>query len=318
MRGAVRTYVSAGFGEPIGKLWLELARKVSGGVRQDIPNGLHAPAVNRLVEEIAKSGLRAIFLLGGWLWGNPEGTNIRTNREQKPTHAEIAATAGQVLSAAENFGLRRVTLEVGPEINIDPIYKKELGGLEENCHAVWQAIHTHAPGTPMIAGSVSNVEKRDGLKHLARWLNYQLPPRWWVGVHPYRTRSRSDEFRGFRSSSEMLVGLGRVLAGRKFAITESGWHDAEQSYRVGPFGLECVPRWLKFFRRTSQFAPVEVAAFAQDDISMWRGAGAELFTWYQIRDGNAYDPDTEAHFGAYRRDRTPKPVAAVLAREIQA
>lgn len=310
----MRTYVSAGFGEPIGKTWLELARKVASGVRQDIPSGLHAQAVNRLVEEIAKSGMHAIFLIGGWLWGNPDGTYIRMNRAQKPTQAKIAATAGQVLWAAEHYGMgNRVVLEVGPEIDIDPIYKRDLGGLEENCHAVWQAVQTHSRGTPMVAASVSNVRKRDGLRHLGKWLK-RAPHRWIAGVHPYRTASRPDSFDGFGSPDQMLKELRVVLAGRKFAITEAGWHDAEQVHRVGPFGLECVPRWLKFRRRTSQFSRSEVATFAQWEIDFWREAGAELFAWYQIRDGHANDPDTETHFGVYHQDRTPKLVAGTLAR----
>ncbi len=308
--------MSAGFGEPIGRGWLELVKKVVGGVRQDIPGGLHAPAVNRLVEEIAKSGMRAIFLIGGWLWGNPDGTHIHQNRDRKPKYAELAATAGQVLWAAEFYGMgKRVILEVGPEINIDPVYKQDTGGLEENCQAVWQAIHEHSPDTPMIAASVSNVEQLDGLKHLRKWLTH-APHRWIAGVHPYRTTSRPEKFAGFLSPDHMLKELYAVLAGRKFAITEMGWHDAEQVYHVGPLGLECVPRWLKFVKRTSQFSRAEVATFARQETNFWREAGAELFAWYQIRDGHDDDPNTEAHFGLYHQDRTPKLVADALAREI--
>lgn len=315
----MKTLITTGFGEPIGRRWLELAGKLASGVRQDIPNGLDIPAVNRLVEEIARSGMHAVFLLGGWLWANPDGTHIRQNLEQKSPPAEIAATAGQVLWAAKHYGMvNRVTLEVGSEIDIDPVYKRDLSGLEEQCHAVWQAIQTHARGTPMIAGSISNVVGRDGLKHLARWLEYKLPPRWWAGVHPYRSIARPEKFAGFASPLDMLAELRRILAGRKFAVSEMGWHDAEQTYKVGLFGWECWPKWLKFIKRNSQFSRAEVATFARWEIDFWRKAGAELFCWYQIRDGLPDDPNPESHYGAYDADGAEKLVAASLAREISA
>lgn len=312
----MKTYTVAGFGELIGKGWLELARVVASGVRQEIPNGLHARAVNRLVEEIAQSRMHAVFLVGGWLWGNPDGTHIRQSRELKPAASEVAGVASQVLWAAKHYGMwPRTILEVGPEINIDPVYKHELRGLEDNCIAVWDVIRDGSEGVPMIAASVSNVEQGDGLKHLRRWLNRGLPIRWWSGIHPYRTRSRAEEFPSYPSPDAMLLELRRTLGGRKFAITEAGWHDAEVTYKTGPFGSECVPRWLKFGEKTNQFSRADVATFARQDINLWDDAGAELYTWYQIRDGLPDDPDTEAHFGAYNQDKSPKLVAAALEME---
>lgn len=307
---AFRTYVAAGFGEPITKPWLELARKVATGVRQDIPNGLHAKAVNRLVEEVAKSGLNAIFLVGGWQWGDADGLNVHGNKDAHPTPQGVAASTAQVLWAAKHYGMEdRTIIEVGPELNIDPLYKRDLEPLRDICHAAWGAIWTHAPGTTMIAASVSNLAKNEGMKSLEKWLR-DLPEQWWAGVHPYRTRGPSDEqpdtFSGYDSPESMLSRLKQILDGRPFAITEAGWHDGEQTYKSGPLNL-CT--------KTSQYSRGEVATWARWDIEFWREAGAELYAWYQIRDGREDDPDSEAHFGAYLQDQTPKLVAATLAHE---
>jgi len=303
-------YVSAGFGELISKPWLTLVKKIAVGVRQDIPNGVYAKGVNKLVEEIAKTSLRAIFMVGGWQWGEPDGTGVHRDDGIAPTPEGVAASTAQTLWAAKHYGMSdRVIIEVGPELNIGPRYSKDLSPLRDLCDAAWDAIKANAPGTPMIAASVSNVGKDSGMRALKRWMR-GLPPAWIAGVHPYRTRGpredQPDTFGGYVSPTEMLGELYEILDGKRFAVTEAGWHTARQKYKSGPLNL-CT--------KTSEYSRAEVATWARWDIDFWRKAGAELYTWFQIRDGAPGDEHHDSHFGAFEADQTEKLVAQSLASE---
>lgn len=299
--------VSAGFGELVTEPWLDRVRSVAGGIRQDIPNGLHATAVHALVREIALSGLDMISLVAGWLWGWPDGSGIHRDERRKPTPGQCFDIVGEVVWAwdeARNSNKGCLLLEVGPEINIDPVYAKNFGHLLECVSAVHQRLKVMGrQDVPIMAGSVSNIDRDDGMKYLRAWLP-RLHDRYWVGVHPYRTTRKPDKFKGYASADEMKQDLLSLISGRPFAVTEAGWHDARQTYG-GVFGA-C--------KSESQFTPDEVARFAIEDIDFWKGAGAERYCWYQIRDGDPQSKDIEAHFGAHLADGTRKPVADALQR----
>lgn len=305
----MRLMVAAGFGELIGEVWLGHAAKIAHGIRQEIPNGVHAQPVNKLVEELSHSGTAAVLHVAGWLWGDVDGTNIHKDEHRKPSPEATYGIAAQTLWAVRQYGLEHAYLESGPELNIDPVFKKDLGLLEEHCWAAWEAIQKSDRKVPLIAASVSNLTRKGGMRSLEKWVA-RCPKDWWIGIHPYRTRGPLEKqpelFEGFGSSGQMLTTLKDVLDGRKFALTEAGWHNGEQKYKGGPLNL-CT--------RVSQYGQAEVATWARWDIGFWREAGAELYTWYQIRDGEPDAPHHDAHFGAYYADGTPKLVAHTLQQE---
>jgi hypothetical protein len=309
-------YTSAGFGEVIGTAWLNRIKAVANGVRQEIPNGAHGDAVNRLVREVADSGLKALFLVGGWVWVNPDGSGAHEDKDRKAPVDETVAQARQLMWACGEYGLTtsgRLIVECGPELDIDPEYKRDTTRLAELCHGVSEVVadHNTVTVTPMVAASVSNVTV-GRIDRLAAWLD-PLPSSWWAGVHPYRTRGPSHEqpayFPEFDSAEDMRTYLDAALNGKRYAITEAGWHDGMQRYSVGPFGIR--KKWSHYTRE-------EIASYAKWDVGFWSnpdyGTLPELYSWFQIRDGapDASPKDIEAHFGAHLADGTPKPVAHVL------
>ena len=279
----MKLFVTAGFGQLLTPFWISRARKIAHGVRQEIPSGFYAETIHRIAGEIADSGLDAIFLVNGWLWGNPDGTGVHKDAGRKPTPGHCFDVTGEILWAwerSDNPNKGQLMLEVGPEINIDPVYKRDVEQLLECVHAVASATDVAKSQVPVIAGSVSNVRPDDGVLHLNMWVR-RLKAKYWVGVHPYRTTAQPEHFEGYDSQRDMALELKQILSDRPFAITESGWHDSLQ--KSG--GFLC--------KKESRFSREEVADFAQRDAEIWRELGAELYSWYQIRDGDSSDPTTQ-------------------------
>jgi hypothetical protein len=245
-----------------------------------------------------------VIAIGGWDAYNHD-RQIVSLRENtwRPTPEALSNEAGELARQLKLRGdmSKRFSIEVGPEANIDVVYKKDMALMQDTLAACTEAIRVEDNGLIQIIGpSVSNLA-RDGRKYMKRLIK-KHPLGVLVNFHPYRTGSEADDFGGM-TPREMAEWLMDTLEGRKFGITEAGWHDAKYRYFTGPFGCKKV---------YYQWTQAQVAEFAAWDIDYWKALRAEFYTWYQVRDGEAMDPDPEAHFGAFNEFGEAKPVAAAL------
>lgn len=301
--------VSAQFGELLPPRILKQIQDLRVGVRGILPNGARHQEVERLVGQIARDiAYPSIFLVAVWDWFDAATGRHWQDREAKPSPQHVADLTRSFLAVVESQGaLDQFRLDVGTEINIDPVFKKDMGLLREQCEAARAVMREKygARAPRVIAASVSNIHRDDGMKHLKKWCR-EIDEDFDISIHPYRTTDPPDVFRGYRDEGEMFRALKDIIGPRRFHVTECGWHDWEQTYHVGPWGS---------IEKRSQFTPEQVAAFTKDDLERWERLGALSYTIYQIQDGPKGGPGWdvyEAHFGLYSAEGDAKPVAKWL------
>ncbi len=294
----MRKFVQLGFGKEAGWSWHEKVLKVAQGARYVIPVGSWASDISQIVDEPHRYGVNeGVFSVCPWdilihQGGETYHDTIR-DKTWRPEPEQIAKEAQQLEHEMVRRGMSEWYIEVGPEINIDPVYKKNHGLIADTVEAVYEAVKTF----PIVGPAVSNLAK-DGRRHLERFTP-RLPGNTLMCFHPYRTTSPADKFEGFGTPQELCEYVLAVAGGRGMAITEAGWHDAKQIYHTGCLGLK---------KRESHFTRQQVAEFCRWDFEFWCAMGVEFYTWYQNRDGAPNDPNTESHFGLYTAAGEMKPV----------
>ena len=125
---------------------------------------------------------------------------------------------------------------------------------------------------PLVTGGITSLSK-DALN----WLPYV--PEHFTGVHSYRTEVDPR----FDNVTDRL----RSLTPRRAWNTEAGWH-------------------------TERYSEQQVADFLLEDMRQHAAAGVEVYTVYQLDDGEGSHYDN--HFGIRRLDGTLKPAAYVARR----
>ena len=130
-----------------------------------------------------------------------------------------------------------------------------------------------AKGNTVYAGCVSNQSKANHA-----WLKSALaglPPDVRASGHRYPDADQDPNTpkKGYRNRSDELRGWMDAIGGRKFAITETGFHTAP--YSTG--------WWL--WKKRGQRTDADVARFLLREYGIWKAAGADYVVTYQINDG---------------------------------
>lgn len=296
----MRLFIHLGFGHPVPVDWAKRALRVSHGARHVIPTGSNSSEISRLVGNVQENGFReGVFSLAPWESMTPD-RKVGSYRESKwrPSPEATAQEARQLEFEIRSRGFdeTKFFVEVMPEIDIDPVYKKNLGLVLETVTAVREATRLS-----VVSPAVATLASR-GRKYLEK-LVPKLPPGVLVNFHPYRTGGEPNEFEGFDSLEKVAEYILDLVGGRGFGMTEVGWHNAEQIKKSGCFGLK---------KTRFSFSEAEVADFYRRDVKLFRALGARFYNWFQIRDGLPDDPFHEAHYGAYLANGEEKAVARAM------
>lgn len=144
------------------------------------------------------------------------------------------------------------------------------------------------------AGAVSNLHAR-GFSFLRAAIPL-LPDGVGISAHWYAPAGTDMRAGHDHLSRQQEVDTLKALAGdRPWAITESGWHTAQQSKGW----------WI--FKRRWRWTDAQVAACVAVETEFWRAQGASLFVLYQLNDG-LNDTPLE-RYGVRRVDGSWKPVS---------
>jgi hypothetical protein len=292
--------VEAGFGYPIGGPTLAWIGSIGlHGVRIDVPWGIPPAELERLLVEIVKANLDAVLIVGGWMVRYDDGVALSFRNGENPSPEALAQFARQVASAAIRLGLRCV-IEIGNEPTITAVYKEDPSryarAVRECSKAMWEV----APGLSVAAGSVHDLTP-DSQEYLKDVINYGIPERTIVAVHPYRMGNRPWDGEADGTGIRAKVDWLRSIWSGEIAVSEMGWHTAERSEKAGLFGL--CPRRVRWNDE-------QVAEFWRWELDFWRKAGARFVVVFQLNDGP--NDEMEHRFGIRYFDGTPKPVAGVF------
>lgn len=283
-------FVNAGFGELIGHQGVAAIRQMGlAGVRQGASPATDPNVLRLLLRELAAAGLKVVWLLGGGRLVAPDGS--AWSPRDLSAHAETILD----LAAAERLPRESLWLEVTNEPDLaHPDY---ANAPERAAEAAWAVADAVQGDVPVIAGSISNLNRR-GLAYLAGMQRAGLPPQVVVGFHRYPHRdgpwvphpgfhSRSDEWRAFRE----IVGARRV------ACTEVGHHTAERTW--GLFGCHRV-----------RLTDAQAAEHLLWDLGAFSAGRVELVAIYQLNDG----PTNQAidRYGLRTVDGLLKPQAEAI------
>jgi hypothetical protein len=298
----MRAFLNAGFGEPVGRTSLRFIKDIGfAGIRQDIPWGAPPEYREELLHELADAGLGAILIIMGNLEYCNGGEIKKLPENWRPSGIQIADYARDVSIQAAGY-LKRWYLEIGNEPNLenhggdlakDP---KRFGRwLHTVSRKVWEAI----PDAQIISGGVCGLHRRS-LDYLEKALSVFTEPldeRMIIGFHPYRPEKSFEESR--EDIEENLGRLRGMIDGRRFAVSETGWHSAPQRWGTWPCTHEV------------QWNDEQIAGFVEWDLDFWQRAGSELYCYFQLNDGpNENDP--EHCFGIRDMEGRAKPVADVI------
>lgn len=265
-------------GEPMGQATCELLRLWGfQGARISIPLYIPEDKLAAIIGELADNHLEGLFIVGGWEVWEPAHNEFgqEVGKRDAHNHTDVAKQAGVVSQMMRELGCIGY-IECGnePDItgNMDP------QRFVDQCHASLQAVRNASQFQPFITGGVSNLSKRGGLKYLRKCLAKGLltgEGNVFVGVHPYRTGLRPwEDFEG-RPMAAILADV-RNEAG-PYAITELGWHTAENSRGRWP----CKEKF--------SWTDNEIRDFAEWELDLALTEGAELYAWYSINDGATDD-----------------------------
>ena len=253
--------LEAGFGSQLGKVDREqIASMKFDGIRQDIPVGAPEDVIAGLVKNAQKNFSHNVFIVGGWAhWYDLGFVHDRTI-EHSPAEVERDALIVCRLARPTDY------IEVGNEWNITPQYRDDPEKYIETVARVRLAINH-----PMLAGSVSGLD--DGGLSAFRKVFPLLHPQIIVSFHPYR--QTHEPWVDGRRMTEVANEIKSY--NRRFAVSECGWHTNEMSE------AKAFPRCLQ--KRYWSWTDEQVGYFFRWEIGFWGLAGAELYTWYQHRDG---------------------------------
>lgn len=298
----MRLFLNAGFGEPIGVEALDLIRRLGfSGVRQDVVKGDVAEA---LCQELGASTLTPILLVGGG--------KMRVDRTDGASPEAIIELARHVAIQAERCGLFDREFPAAIELGNEPDtfdtqqYHNRPDLFARVVREGAAAIRQLSTRAVVVSGGVGNTSDFN-LDYLSRAIAFGLPDDCAIGYHCYRTTATpGTPHKRFRSRDEEFTRLRQVVGSRPIWCTEVGWHTAPSTVKTG---------W--FSKKKIRFSDEQVAAFFQEEADIHARNGAEVFAWFQHKDGT--NPDAyEQAFGICRVAGDVKPVgqrvAAVAAR----
>jgi hypothetical protein len=307
-RVLMRVFINAGFGSCIGYQSLQWLRGLGvAGVRQDVPWGAPAQYRERLIAEVGKLKLDAIWIIGGNM-AYAEGGLGWLPDNYRPSTEELCKFARDFSMQLSCYPGHRWIIELGNEPNLErhggPLYK-DPEQFARWLHYVPAEIWSENPDIEIIAGGICGLHKRS-LKYLKRVFDaYYFPRKVIVGFHPYRTDKSFSESK--KEIEEAFAEFRQIVGdGRRFAVSEIGWHSAIQ--KTNGF----LPCRRKEFRFTDQ----DVADFAERELAFWMSQGAEALCWFQLNDGtNEFNP--EDCFGIRDKDGRRKPAANAIRRHLK-
>lgn len=297
----MQIYLNAGFGEKVGLgLVRSLIERGYDGIRQDIPLGAPEGHVSRLLKELDLAGTAAIVIVGGWMeWR--DGRSVQSFKSGQIHTREAIEFVDLVAGKLSELDLRKRTwLEVGNEPDITDQFSEDPDAFA----AYYSMLSTKAVQIcpelerRCVVGGVSNLRKKGGFKYLRKLLeDGKVNSNAVVGLHPYRPEAAAwDPFDDWARLNDAVWELRQRLDGRRFTVTEMGWHTAEQRRRK-LFGRGDAFRWTDG----------DVRNFYLWERDFWLKEGAPTFTWYQLNDGP--EDTSEQRFGIRFADGTWKPVA---------
>ncbi|MHA2337479.1 MAG: hypothetical protein ACXACX_09255 [Candidatus Hodarchaeales archaeon] len=283
--------LNAGFGLPIGvNLLDEILSLNYDGIRQDIPMGSTEIYIHKLLKEISDSDCYAVLILGGWMHRKSNKEIVDLYRKNPINFREVFRMADKLSHEIKGFGIaHRVWIEIGNEPDLTNDFSKDPMRFASYVSMLYGRLVKSCPELKdrVIAGGVSNLRKKTGYKYLRDYAHQSLPDQIIFGIHPYRTEVKpEDPFDKWERINDAVWDVKQhVLKGRKFAVTEIGWHSAIQQKCGG---------WFKP-RMEYEFSDDEIAKFIKWEMNFWKKEGSELFAWYQLNDG----PDDIAlhHYG---------------------
>lgn len=303
--------LNAGAGQAIG---VDLVRKIMSlgydGNRQDIPFGAPMAHVRKLYRELDRAGAHATLIVGGWMGWEDDDGSVQSYKEEKLPVREAIEYCGKVVAELMRFDLiNRCWLEIGNEPDVTKQWSKDPDGFASFVSMMSAKAIQTAPALERrcVVGGVSNLRRKDGFKYLSRLLTQgRLNNHLIVGLHPYRSEVRPwEKFDDWARINDAVWQIKQRLHGKRFAVTEVGWHTATQHER----------KWLGRKGDPYQWTDDEVAEFYLWERDFWLREGAEVFVWYNLNDG---PDDTSEHKFGIRRMEPPqweaslKPVAHVV------
>jgi len=279
----MRTYINAGFGEPIGITDLLLLQQLGfHGVRQDVPEGREEVLIREFADP--RINLRPLFLVNGGKMteGAPE--------------AGRRATFLSLLMY--EMGIEG-EIEIGNEPNIaESRYKNNPSYFRESFSTAREILDRDPRLTEqrLVVGGIMTTD-RGGLEYLSEVVR-GLPVKCHIGYHTYRTTTKpSVPQKGFSTREDEFTELISIAGGRELWNTEIGWHTAKS--KTGLFGCRSV-----------QLSEYQVFDYLKEEARYNEHAGAKVFTVFQLNDG--LSDHYEARFGIRRvNDSSLKPSAQI-------
>ncbi len=269
------------------------------GLRYDIPWGAPSKYIQMSFDQMSLQQLDALIIIGGWMrWGGDNPVAARGFAPPVDAIGLEAKHAARILLRSK-MPVDFVSWEIGnePDLSEWKSPREFAEFVRRGAEGIWEVI----PTATVVVGGVSNVNRNGGAKYLDAICSAGVDARMILGVHPYRSDRAPDEApKGWKSVDDVFRWLKSKE--RLIWVTECGWHTSPQKRRSGPFGI-----WSK----NVQWSDYDVAKFVRLEMSLWENAGAGLYAYYQINDGeNKLDP--EQNFGVRYFDLTPKPVAGAF------
>ncbi len=277
------------------------------GIRQDVPWGAPPEYREKLIAEVDKLKLDAIWMVGGNM-RYIDGKIDFLPDNYRPSTEQLCKFARDFAMQLGCYPDHTWYIEVGNEPNLQqhggPLYK-DPESFARWLHLIPAEIWSENKNVEVISGGICGLHKRS-IKYFKRVFDtYFLPRKLIIGFHPYRSDKTFEE--SHEEITDAFIDFRRIIGNeRRFAVTEIGWHTAPQHTS------SIFPCRRKEFR----FNDEDVANFAEREILMWRTKGAELVNWYQLNDGlNEFDG--EDCFGIRDIDGRRKPVANAIWRYLR-